>query len=347
MYVHITEDADNSVLQWDMEIKNDSNTCPAIIHFPRFPAITKQASEVLAVPYWIGEKTKEARHLFANGKRREWTYPGILSMQCITFYSDNGPGLYLFADDTHARSKSFAVFGDKANNIGLEACHFPNTKDMCNGTLVLPYSIKTGLFEGNWITVATAYREWALEQQWAQESRLKNGYTPAWAQDTGFWVWNRDHSSGVLPPAARMQHYLGLPVSVFWHWWHGCPYDVGFPEYLPPREGAEQFRTALGNAQTEGIHAIVYMNQRLWGMTTDSWTAENAAEHAVKGHDGTIRPEVYNTFTKSPCASMCMGTAFWRNKYAGLAEEAFASLGVNGIYMDQACSSLVCYDSAS
>ena len=41
---------------------------------------------------------------------------------------------------------------------------------------------------------------------------------------------------------------------------------------------------------------------------------------------------------------MCMGTPFWRDKYAGLAEEAFEKLGVDGIYMDQACTSLACYD---
>ena len=43
---------------------------------------------------------------------------------------------------------------------------------------------------------------------------------------------------------------------------------------------------------------------------------------------------------------MCMGTEFWRHKYAGLASEAVSELGVDGIYMDQACSSLACYDAA-
>ena len=57
-----------------------------------------------------------------------------------------------------------------------------------------------------------------------------------------------------------------------------------------------------------------------------------------------MQPEVYNTFTHTPCASMCMGTPFWRNKYAGLASEAVTRLGVDGIYMDQACSSLACFD---
>ena len=87
------------------------------------------------------------------------------------------------------------------------------------------------------------------------------------------------------------------------------------------------------------------MNQRLWGMTTAQLGQTKHAERfAVKNPDGTVTPEVYNTFMKVPCASMCMGTDFWRAKYAGLATEAVCDLGVDGIYMDQACSSLACYD---
>jgi hypothetical protein len=86
------------------------------------------------------------------------------------------------------------------------------------------------------------------------------------------------------------------------------------------------------------------MNQRLWGMTTRSWRDEAAERFAVKGADGKVHPEVYNIFTREPCASMCMGTEFWRQKYAGLAVRAVTELGVIGIYMDQACTSLACYD---
>jgi hypothetical protein len=141
-----------------------------------------------------------------------------------------------------------------------------------------------------------------------------------------------------------MQREIGSPVSVFWHWWHGCAYDTGFPEYLPPREGVTAFVDALNQAHEHKVRALVYMNQRLWGMTTASWTNEHAAAFAVKAEDGRIKPEVYNTFTRLPCATMCIGTKFWRAKYSGLAAEAFNRLGVDGIYMDQACSSLACFD---
>src|SRR5262249_40433131 len=161
--------------------------------------------------------------------------------------------------------------------------------------------------------------------------RLKRNLQPDWVLQTGMWVWNRGRSDGVLAPAEALEKQLGLPVSVFWHWWHGCAYDTGFPEYLPPREGNQSFTNALRAAHADDTHAIVYMNQRLWGMTTESWTNENAARFAVKTDNGAIHPEVYNAFTKLPCASMCMGTQFWRDKYAGLASTAINQLGTDGI----------------
>lgn len=321
---------------------------PLVVRFPRIGAITPQESEVLAVPYWMGEKTAQARQFLSpapgQAHRSEFSYPGILSMQCMAFYREDGPGLYLAADDVEARSKSFAAFGSGQGGIGLEVCHFPGADTAARAVYEPGYDVLIGLFQGDWITVAARYREWATQQRWARESRLKQGRTPAWVRDTGFWVWNRGSSDGVLPPAAAMQEYLGAPVSVFWHWWHGCAYDVNFPEYLPPREGTDAFREAVRKARQEGLNPIVYMNQRLWGMTAGSWISQEAERYAVRRPDGAVQPEVYNTFTRSPMASMCMGTAFWRNTYAGLSEAVYNDLGVGGIYMDQACSSLVCYD---
>jgi len=334
--------------RFSISVQGLAGVVPRVLCFPRIGAIAPQESEVLAAPYWMGEKTTQARQLLSpasgQAQRREFAYPGILSMQCMAFYRDNGPGLYLAADDIAARSKSFAAFGDGRGGIGLEVCHFPGADAAAQGTCEPPYEVVVGLFEGDWITVAARYREWALEQPWARRSRLREGRTPPWVLNTGFWVWNRGRSDSVLPPAAAAQDYLGVPVSVFWHWWHGCAYDVNFPEYLPPREGMDAFRQAVYQARREGLNPIVYMNQRLWGMSSESWISKNAQRYAVKKPDGTVQPEVYNSFTRSPMASMCMGTAFWRDTYAGLSESVYNDLGVSGIYMDQACSSLVCYD---
>ncbi|MHB8971096.1 MAG: DUF6259 domain-containing protein [Pirellulaceae bacterium] len=342
----ITLDAETPVSRWRISLTDTGNLAVRSLYYPRLTGIARQDREVLAVPVWMGEQTRRARQLLngpGGGTRQEWSYPGILSLQCLAFYAEQGPGLLLSTDDTATLRKQFAVSGDGHDGLSVEVEHVPPTVSGST-SFEPPYAVVVRLFRGDWYSAAEYYRAWARQQWWVEQSRLRRGSIPAWVLDTGLWQWNRGRSAGVLTPAIALQEAAGVPVSVFWHWWHGCPYDAGFPEYLPPREGADPFRDAVGAAQQRGVHSIVYMNQRLWGMTTRSWQAEGAERFAVKSPDGTVAPEVYNTFMKVPCASMCMGTDFWRAKYAGLAAEAICDLGVDGIYMDQACSSLACYD---
>ena len=341
-------DAGQPMSHWELAVSGLNELSLTHARFPRIIDIPRQANERLAVPAWMGYLTTEPRQVFAgpagNGRRFQWSYPGHLSLQCLAFYQQDGPGLYVACNDTAGFNKDFAFFGDRENRLHCEIAHLPERRPAAAPAWRLPYAVQLGTFTGDWFTAAERYRAWATNQPWARESRLARGRVSDWALNTALWVWNRGRSPGVLEPAMVLREKLGLPVSVFWHWWHGCSYDAGFPEYLPPREGAKSFTNALTRAQAKDIRTLVYMNQRLWGMTTQSWTNEAAARFAVKGPDGQIHPEVYNTFTRQPCATMCMGTAFWRDKYAGLAERAVQELGVNGIYMDQACTSLACFD---
>jgi hypothetical protein len=341
-------EAGQSMSRWELGVTGLGELGVRQVRFPRIVNIPRQENERLAVPVWMGQQTAEPRKVFAGekeaGRREQWEYPGLLSMQCVAFYQQDGPGLYLACDDAAGFNKTFTFFGDGEGNVGCEVLHLPERRTTSNHAWRLPYTVRLGTFEGDWLTAAERYRAWATNQVWAKQSRLARGRVPDWALNTALWVWNRGRSPDVLGPAVALREKLGLPVNVFWHWWHGCAYDTGFPEYLPPREGTESFTNALAGAQAKGIHALVYMNQRLWGMTTRSWTNEAAERFAVKGTNGKVHPEIYNTFTKEACATMCMGMEFWRQKYAGLAVRAVTDLGANGIYMDQACTSLACYD---
>lgn len=339
---------DPAVSRWELAVTKPRDCAVQQAVFPRLAGWPAQAHEFLAAPTWLGELMADPRAGLAGekakGTRLAWEYPGRLSLQCLAFYGEGGAGLYLACDDNAALRKSFVATADGRGGFGLEVVHLPENGARGSERYVPAYGVVLGTFRGDWVTAAERYRGWATRQPWAQTSRLASGAVPAWVRETALWVWNRGKSGEVLAPAEAMQRELGLPVSVLWHWWHGCAYDTGFPEYLPPREGAEPFRAALAGAHEHRVHAMVYMNQRLWGLTTQSWREEGAEAFAVKGADGRYREETYNTFTKQPCVSMCMGTAFWRNKYAGLAERAIRELGVDGIYMDQACSSLACFD---
>ena len=346
--VTVRLDADTPMSRWKIAVAKPAELVLRSIRFPRVFGLRRQPSERLAVPAWLGQQTADPRGLLSGrdgrGRRLAWDYPGRLAVQCLAYYADGGDGFYAACDDTAALRKTFALWGTAGDQVHFETVHYPENEATGEERYVLPYDVLLGTFQGDWITAAERYRAWATQQRWAKESRLKRGLVPDWLLDTGAWIWNRGRSPGVLPPAAALQERLGLPVSVFWHWWHGCPYDIGFPEYLPPRDGTKAFQQAAARAHDDNVRFIVYMNQRAWGMSARSWKEEGAEQFAVKGQDGKVRPEVYNIFTRQALASMCLATSFWRDKYAGLAEEAFKDLGVDGIYMDQACSHRACYD---
>lgn len=345
--VHVSLAPKESNAYWSIAIENTGNLTLDSLRFPRLPGIAAQQNERLAAPIWMGQLAKEPRVFLCKPEkpgRLEWAYPGLLSLQAFALYSEGGPGIFLATEDTQAFVKRFSIFGGPENRLGIEIAHLPESSTESQNRYEPAYRVVTGTFEGDWFTAAERYRTWALEQAWAENARLRTGAVNDWATETALWIWNRGRSEQVLSPAIAIKERTGLPVSVFWHWWHGCPYDIGFPEYLPPREGTDAFRNAVKNAREAGVNAMVYMNQRLWGMTTESWEKEGAERYAVKGPDGKIHPETYNTFQPAPCAAMCMGTSFWRDKYAGLAEEAVLDLGISAIYMDQACLSLACYD---
>ena len=345
--VTVRLDGKGASSRWEIAVDQPGARRLARVRFPRVLNLAHLENERLVVPFWAGLLAPNPRQVFAasgGGVRREYDYPGHCSMQSLAFYAEGGLGLHLACDDVAGYRKVFAVFSEREAGLNMEVVHLPDPDASSAGRYVLPYAAALGIFHGGWFDAATVYRSWATNQAWARESRWTRGAVPPWISDTGLWVWNRGRSANVIEPAVALQRELGLPVSVFWHWWHGCAYDTGFPEYLPPREGNQVFTAALARAHEHDVHALVYMNQRLWGMTTASWTNENAAMYAVKAADGQVKPEVYNRFTKLPCATMCMGTDFWRAKYAGVATQAFNGLGVDGIYMDQACSSMACFD---
>lgn len=346
--VLITLDPKEPLSYWSIALKKPGELKIEKVRFPQVGSITKQSDERLAAPIWMGQITDIPRTIITGPnnpyKRLEWPYPGTMSVQCLAFYQNNGPGFYVSCDDNAAYRKAFAFWSDETGRVNYETIHYPENTLTPQMSYAPAYRVVLGTFKGDWITATERYRAWGTKQPWAVNSRMNQKLVPEWLLKTSLWVWNRDKLEGVLPPAVDLQKELNQPVSVFWHWWHGCSYDDGFPEYLPPRDGRDNFKAALAAAHKSDVRAIVYMNQRLWGMTTKSWPEKGAEAYAVKGLDGKVRPEIYNTYTQKACATMCMATPFWRNTYAGIAQEAIEDLDVDGIYMDQACSSLLCYD---
>jgi len=339
---------DAPLSRWELSVAKPRNVQLQQVRFPRVPSLRERTDEVLAVPRELGALARNPRRLTQGqsnqGTRLVWRYPWVMAMQCLAFYQPDGPGFYAACDDPHSYRKEFALWGDERAQVHFEILHEPEQEAAEVVEFRLPFAVVLGAFRGDWTTAAQLYRQTPGAQAIAERGRLRRQLTPGWLPETGLWVWNRGRSPGVLEPATVMRNHLQTPVSVLWHWWHNCAYDAGFPEYLPPRDGSESFQAALAAARQQDVHAILYMNQRLWGMQTRSWIDEQAERYAVKGPDGKVRPEVYNVFMQAPCVPMCIGTRFWRDKYAGLAEEVFCGLKADGVYMDQTGVLANCYD---
>jgi len=343
-----TSQPGTSLSRWELSVVKPKEVRLKVVRFPRVGDLRERADERLAIPRELGILSHNPRKLFqgkdGKGARIPWHSPWPLSVQCLAFYQQDGPGFYAACDDTEGFRKSFEMWGDGKGRIRFEVVHEPEQEAAGQGEFRLPFGVVLGAFEGDWMTAARIYRESPAAKTIAARGRLHRGLTPPWVAETGLWLWNRGRSPQVLEPATVMRDHLQLPVSVLWHWWHNCPYDAGFPEYLPPREGTEPFRSALAEAERKDVRAILYMNQRLWGTRTESWTRERAETWAVKKPDGKTNTETYNVFMKAPCAPMCIGTRFWREKYAGLAREVLCDLKPAGIYMDQTGVIASCHD---
>ena len=320
-------------------IRSSGVTCPVI------SGVKAYENADLVMPSWLGDVIHDPANGSTEDKPRVYArnFPGG-SIQLFLLYDRESRqnGLYFSSQDTTSSVKSI-TFSIAPRNVECSAvCLVPDKDD--TDVFSPGYDVVVGSFDGNWEDAAGIYREWALDQKFCRESRFHNGKTPEWLEKTAFWVWNRGRSSNVLKEAEDFQARIGLPVSAYWHWWHGCPYDEGFPEYVPPKEGREPFIKAVEHAHQQGVHCLVYMNSYQWGDSTESWETEGAEAYAARKEDGSTHRHVYQKFSGNGLTPMCMATKFWRDKYSSLCDTVVNHYHVDGVYMDQACSNLVCYD---
>lgn len=337
--------SNDSLSHWNLQVKGIRGYALENIRYPIISSITADQNSLLALPNWMGHLVRNPLKVLSGmyNKAYKLVYPGAMSMQFLTLYTPSRKGIYLACNDSLAHQKDFMLSLNDQQGLVYQTISYPEhtfEKD----TYAIPYQTVVGVNDGDWFTAAEIYRQWAHKQDWTRNSRLKNGHTPTWLDSTALWVWNRGRTQQVLTPAMEVREKLGLPVSVLWHWWHRSSYDDTFPDYLPPRDGADRFSREVAKAKLKDVNAIVYMNQLQWARSTPSWSRENALLSAAKNRDGSTTDHIYNIFTGKTLTNMCIATETWRKKYTGIADTVLNQYRVSGIYMDQACLSRMCFD---
>lgn len=333
-----------SLADWHIEAMGLEGLGVKAIRFPLIDGIKPQGnSDELALGVYTGRLYRNPWSLVSEDEplkiRRE---TGYQAMQVNVLYAPGTSGVYWGTEDADAWYKiyDFELFPDRAQ---FYISHYLRL-DIDKVSYRTPYPVVVGVFEGDWIDAGQLYGQWGRKQKWCSESRLKKGLVPEWVLNTALWEWNRGYSSNVLPEAVALQKTLGLPVSVFWHWWHNCSYDTGFPDYLPPREGRESFIEAVAEARKEGIHCINYMNSYKWGDSDPSWTEKRADLWCIRQDNGKPISKVYNIFTGKSLTCMCPSTEFWRKTYIDMCDTLVNVYGTGGVYMDQCCQAKACYN---
>jgi hypothetical protein len=306
------------------------------------------ADERLLLPKaggYVVHRAAQARLSEHDDGAASFSYPCDLTMQFVAYYRERGDGLLMITQDPDGWYKRFVLKRSRGLAWTLAVQHFPAGMPFPGGSFRQedrrfspPYPVILCAFNGDWMDAAARYRTWAIRQPWCSSGPLHaRKDIPSWLLGNGLWVWNRGPSERVLPGAYRIQEMTKAPVALDWYWWHHTPYDTHFPDYLPPREGAEAFRQAVDALHGAGLRAILYINGRLWGTSAPSWRAKLAERAACRSERGDIYRELYNIFdpNQAEVTPMCPATALWQTTVRDLVSELLGRYQLDGVYLDQ------------
>jgi hypothetical protein len=190
-----------------------------------------------------------------------------------------------------------------------------------------------GTYGGTWLDAAGIYREWALNQRWCSKGPISERPIPGWLQEIPAWIWNRGRAREVVQDTIRLSEYLNRPVALDWYWWHGNPYDTMLPEYLPPRDGKDEFREAIRRLHRRNLRSIVYIN----GRCCDIKSQYCRRDSSIKTKSGEIQTERYCKYTNAELAVMCPYTDYWQETISDIVK-SLNEFGLDGVYIDQISS---------
>lgn len=191
-----------------------------------------------------------------------------------------------------------------------------------------PGSVSGGLlktFAGGWFDAARIYKSWVSKTPRFAKAR---GRDRGKLRDVSMWFWNRGLSEDVIAPVEQFQRDAGVPAALDWYWWHEIPYDSGYPNFWPPREGVAKFREAVRRLNKAGIFSQVYMNGMTWDCDDPSWTQGGTDDAVLPLH-----AVAYNVYDSHRLANLCGESPHFQRLMHRNVDE-LVDCGLDGIYLD-------------
>lgn len=294
--VTIVVHAGSPLSVWSIKVESPSALIITEIHFPMLSGIgvlgQVDDDDRLVVP------DQEGR-LFLNPARRlKWwgqTYPSAFAnMQWLAYY-DKEAGFLVMTRDVTGQSKTFYWHrGEEAKDAHLGCAHlFPAALET---RVVVPYEVIVGTFRGDWYTAADIYREWASQQWWVRQARVKD--TPGWLKSVAlgmeFCAYGctsepRDQNFDAFSRQVRNnQEFFGLPtLAMLWGWEkYGAWY---YGDYFPPFEGWGKFDEVVRLLHENNSYLNVFIGAWFVETSTALWTSGVPQPFAMRDADGTIK----------------------------------------------------------
>lgn len=290
-------------------------------------------------------------------------YPGLTFAQFLAYFDDR-IGIYISCQDSSGRIKLIKpVHHGRGLRLGI--AHVGDWPT--NGQRELEYKVTLGSFIGDWYDAASLYRDWSLNQDWAQTPLHLREDVPSWLLDSPphiiLRIQGRLDASPTEPNGEFLPYRKAIPllekianrlkaplVPVIMSWEHPGPWI--YPESLPPVGGEESLREFTKLARERGWHIGTFCNGTRW-VTGHYWSGyegrdyfkENDGERSIcRTHTGEAWKERWDKDWR-PSYPCCLGVPITQ-KIARDSIGKLIEMGLDWIqFLDQnvGCCTFPCY----
>jgi hypothetical protein len=359
-----TADPDRPLLRWRMHIANrsDSLTIWNIV-FPSFSDVLgptgSHDADMMLTSEGFGCSIPHPQMQRKHAVWERFRYPNnIVSMPYCALKNGN-TGLYIGLHDPAGMRKDFqytppeglaGTAGSNDTYAGAQPIRVtipaPDS-GRAQKELSLDFDTVMALFDGDWYDAALLQREWVETLPRTHVSVADNPLIPGWAKTLPLWIrcdvternnqcCSEEEYRRHIDILLKFKNIMGCEIGAHLYQWHTDPFDLIYPAYTP-RPGLKEFVAEL---QANGIHAMPYINGRIYDVDCPDWDNDNARRFATKEQGAKFQPKaeriIFETYgSATPLAVMCPATEYWQDKIAAVIERLARDLDVDGVYIDQ------------
>jgi hypothetical protein len=340
--VTVRQSADSPLSRWSITISNRAGLRITDVQFPfvvvRYNLGGGEGSEQMLIPSVAGrllvapqpqDLEPDSPHAWQfrpeNGDASH--YPGMPFAQFLAYWNDHA-GIFINCEDTGGAIKLIKPLHHK-DGIRLGVAHVGDWP--IGGRRQLEYDVVLRSFKGDWYDAAKIYRDWSLQQHWAQKPLHKRTDVPKWLLDSPPHIIVRIQGQLDIGPADPNTEFLPYPkvipllesvsravnspvVPVIMSWERPGPWI--YPDCFPPAGGEESLREFTQMARARGWHIGSFCNGTRW-VVGHYWSGydgrkyfreHNGARTVCRTHSQQMWPEGWDQSWR-PSYPTCMGVA--------------------------------------